>query len=138
MDYRNVIKVQKSYYVNIPHKMCEALEIKKGERLGVSCVSGVGVFLMKSREGEFSSVDFSNIERLQKLATDTVSRTEERFKHLSDEFISKLMVRLVPALATVGIFDLKKRVDVLSKNMEQSKKGKGKLISLRDRKKGAR
>ena len=131
MDFRRVIKIKGSYYVNIPIKTGEAFGLKKGQRVKVVDVPGSGIFITHSSVSENFPVNIESVERLQKVSAEILSRHEKRLKDLAEDFISKFMLRLVPVMASSGVFELKKKVSRLEKESEKLKTGKGKLSLVR-------
>ena len=127
MDSRKVIKIHNSNYINIPLDVAQALEIMKGDRLKVSYVAGWGILITPDRGADKVPVNFEGVERLQRAADAIGRQLERKARDLGDNFISDLWGRLIPAIATSGIFDLKARVEKLETQPEGSDQRRGKI-----------
>jgi len=131
MDSRKIVKIGNSYYINIPSDVAQALEIMNGDRMNVSFIPGYGTFNTLVRGADKIPVNPESVDRLQRAADAIRWQLERKAKDLGDNFISNLMNRLIPTIATSGIFDLKRKVDELEKQVEESNKTKGRLTLVR-------
>lgn len=134
MDTRKVIKIEDSYYINIPSDVAQSLKIMKGDRLKIGYISGCGIFITLDQGADKIPVNPESVDRLQRAADAIRWQLERKAKDLGDKFISDLMNRLIPTIATSGIFDLKARVDKLETKAEVSDRGRGKLVLLHKKK----
>lgn len=134
MDSRKVIKIEDSYYINIPSGVAQALEIMKGDRLKVSYIPGCGIFITLDQGADKIPVNLESVDRFKRAADTILLRVERKAKDLGDNFISDLWGRLIPAIATSGIFDLKARVEKLETKSEVSDQRRGKLVLLHKKK----
>ena len=134
MDSRKVIKIEDSYYINIPLEISQALGIVKGDRLRIVHVPGSGILITQAQGAGKVSVNLQSIDRLQRAADAIRCQLERKARELGDNFISDLWGRLIPAIAASGIFDLKARVEKLETKVESSDQRRGKLVLLHKKK----
>jgi hypothetical protein len=134
MDSRKVIKIKDSFYFNIPLEISKALEIMKGDRLNISYIPGCGLLITLDQGADKIPVNLESVDRLQRAADAIRCQLERKAKDLGDNFISDLWGRLIPAIATSGIFDLKARVEKLETKSEVSDQRRGKLVLLHKKK----
>jgi antitoxin component of MazEF toxin-antitoxin module len=134
MDSRKVIKIENSYYINIPSGVAQALEIMKGDRLEVSYIPGCGILISRAQGAGKVLVNLQSIERLERAADAVYSQLERRVKDLSLNFLSNLQARIVSDMARSGVFDLKARVEKLETKAEVSDRGRGKVLLLHKKK----
>ena len=127
MDSRKVIKIEDSYYINIPSGVAQALGIMKGDRLKISYLLGCGIFISLDQGADKFHFNLESVDRFQRATDAGCLQLERTAKVLGDNFISDLWSRLMPAIATSGIFDLKSKMEKLEKQVEESNKGKGRL-----------
>jgi len=137
MDSRKVIKIQDSYYINIPSETSQALGIVKGDRLKVIPLPGLGILITQNQGAAKVSVNLESMERLQGAADQIYSNLERELKDLGLNFISNLQAHIISDLATSGLLDLKSRVEKLEKKPETSDQRRGKVILLHKNKKRA-
>jgi len=135
MDTRRAIKNKGGLYVNIPLDIVRALEIKPGERLKVSYVSGMGIFITQLKGADKIPTLPRSVEGLQKAADFIVSQTENRLKQIEANSISSYYTSMIEKLSRLGIFEMEKRVRRLERLSVESNLEKGKLILIREHKK---
>jgi hypothetical protein len=134
MDSRKVIKIKDSHYINIPLEVSKAMGIVKGDKLRITPLVGLGVLVTQAQGVGKVSVNLESIDRLQRAADSIYSQLERKLKNLESNFISNLQARLIPAIATSGIFDLKARVEKLEMKPEASDQRRGRVILLHKKK----
>lgn len=134
MYSRKVIKIEDSYYINIPSEIRKALGIQKGEDMKIGYLTGSGIFITQAQGADKIPVNPESVDRLQRAADAIRWQLERKAKDLGDKFISDLMNRLIPTIATSGIFDLKARVDKLETKAEVSGRGRGRLVLVHKKK----
>jgi bifunctional DNA-binding transcriptional regulator/antitoxin component of YhaV-PrlF toxin-antitoxin module len=130
MDSRKVIKIEDSYYINIPSEISRALGIVKGDRLKIIHLPGSGLLITQAQGAGKVSVNLESIDRFQRAADSIYQQLERRVKDLSLNFISNLQARIVSDLAVSGLLDVKSRVEKLETKSEVSDQGRGKLVLL--------
>ena len=134
MYSRRVIKNRDSYYINIPRKIFESMELKQGQVLNLDHAPGVGIIIGREQDTHMPSANPESIKRLQQSAAEILYKQERRLKDLGDEFITKVMGQIVPIMVKSGVFDLKPRLSKIEKQFERMKRGRGKLIPIQQRK----
>jgi len=134
MDSRKVIKIEDSYYINIPLEISQALGIVKGDRLRIVHVPGSGILITQAQGAGKVSVNLESIDRLQRAADFIYEQLKGRLKDLDSNFISNLHLRIIDDLVRSGIFDLKARVEKLETKAEVSDQTPGKLVLLHKKK----
>lgn len=134
MDSRKVVKIEESYYINIPLDVAQAMEIIKGDRLKISYIPGCGIFITQARGADKIPVNLESVDRLQRAADAMRCQLERKARELGDNFISNLWAKLIPGIAASGIFDLKARVEKLEIKNEVSDQRRGKLVLLHKKK----
>jgi bifunctional DNA-binding transcriptional regulator/antitoxin component of YhaV-PrlF toxin-antitoxin module len=134
MDSRKVIKIEDSYYINIPSEISRALGIVKGDRLKIIHLPGSGLLITQAQGAGKVSVNLESIDRLQRAADFIYEQLKGRLKDLDSNFISGLHLRIIDDLVRSGIFDLKARVEKLETKSEVSDQGRGKLVLLHKKK----
>jgi hypothetical protein len=137
MDFRRVVKIKNSYYINIPRVVCEALEIRAGERLKVGYLPGSGMFITQERGADKIPVNPKSVEGIQRAADSIYSEVARKLKLLEDLSISNYHTAMIKEISRLGIFELQRKVDRLEKRAVESSRGKGKLTLIRERKKSA-
>ena len=137
MEFRKVIQIKGTRYISIPIDVCKALDIRVGERLKVSYVTGVGIFISQSRGSDKIPVEPKSIEGLKKAADLICSQTETKLKNIASNSITNYFTSMIEKLSRLGIFEMQKRVDRLEKRNEENTWGKGKLTLLRQRKRSS-
>jgi len=135
VETRKAIKNKTGIYVNIPSNICKALDIRAGERLKVSYVTGTGIFITQLRGADKIPIEPRSPEGLQKNIDFMYSRVEKNLKNLESQAISNYHTSMIKEISRVGIFELQRKVDRLEKRVEESNKGKVKLSLVRQRKK---
>jgi hypothetical protein len=135
MYSRRVIKNRDSYYINIPRKIFESMELKQGQVLNLDHAPGVGIIIGREQDTHMHSANPESIKRLQQSSNEILYRQERRLKDLGDDFITKIMGQVVPVLVRSGVFDYKPRLSKIEKQLENMKRGRGKLIPIQQRKK---
>ena len=134
MDTRRAIKNKDGIYVNIPIDIVRALEIKPRERLKVSYVSGMGVFITQQRGADRVPTLPRSIEGLQKAADSICSQTETKLKEIASTSIKNYFTSMIEQFSRLGIFELQKRVERMEKREQDNIWGKGNLALIRERK----
>ena len=134
MDFRKVIQIKGTRYISIPIDVCKALDIRVGERLKVSYVTGIGIFITQARGADKIPIKPKSVEGLQKAADFILSQAEMKLKKMEADSISSYYTSMIKEISRLGIFELQRKVDGLVKKAEQSEKGKGKLVLFCDRK----
>ena len=134
MDTRRVIRNKTGFYINIPLDICRALEIKKGEHLKVSYVTGVGIFITQLSGADKIPISPKSIEGLKKSADFIVSQTETRLKQIEANSITSYYTSMIEHISRLGIFELKKRVDRMERLAVESNIEKGRLTLVREHK----
>ena len=134
MYSRRVIKNRDSYYINIPRKIFESMELKQGQVLNLDHAPGVGIIIGREQDTHMPSANPESIKRLEQLASEIIYRTERRLKDSGDNFTTKVMSQVVPILVRSGVLDLKPRVSKVERELEKMKRGRGKLIPIQQRK----
>ena len=134
MDLRKVIKIEDSYYINIPLEISQALGIVKGDRLRIIHLPGSGILITQPQGDGKVSVNLQSIDRLQRAADAIYSQLEGRVKDLGLNFMSDLQARIVSDLAVSGLLDVKARVEKLETKSEVSDQRRGKVILLHKKK----
>ena len=137
MRSRKVVKMKKSLYINIPSEIAEALEIRHGDRWRVDDIPGTGLLITPDRGSKKIDVKLESIERIKRAADIIYSQQEKRLRSLESSIISNIIGRLIPAIATSGIFNIRRDVDEIKKMFGKVNREKTKLILLRDRKKSS-
>jgi len=127
MDSRKVIKIKESYYINIPSEAVQALGIVKGDRLKIINIPGSGLLVTQIQGAGKVSVDLQSIGSLQKVGDSIYSQLERRVKDLESNFLSNLHASIIKDLVKIGVFDLKREVEGVKKQVEESNKGRGRL-----------
>ena len=135
MDFRKVISIRGTSYVSIPKDICKALEIKAGERLKVSYVTGTGIFITQLVGADKIPTDPRSPEGLKKIADSIYSQTETKLKDLASHSITNYFTSIIQQLSRLGIFEIQKRVDRLEKRSIEVNKVKGQLVLIRQHKK---
>lgn len=134
METRRAIKNKTGIYVNIPSEICKALDIRAGERLKVSYVTGQGIFITQLTGSDKIPIAPRSPEALQKNIDFMYSRVEKNLKNLESQAISNYHTSMIKEISRLGIFELQRKVDRLEKRVEESNKGKVKLSLVRQRK----
>lgn len=135
MDFRKVIQIRGTSYISIPKEICKALEIRTGERLKVSYVTGTGIFITQLKGADKIPIEPGSIDGLKKAAELIYSRLESKLKVLEDRSISDYHTAMVKEISRLGIFELKQKVDRLEKQSIKVEKVKGQLVLMRQHKK---
>jgi hypothetical protein len=134
MDTRRVIRNKTGFYINIPLDICKALEIKKGEHLKVSYVTGVGIFITQLSGADKVPISPKSVEGLKKAADFIVSHTEARLKQIESNSITSYYTSMIEKLSRMGIFELQRKVDRLERLAVESNIEKGRLTLIREHK----
>ncbi len=137
METRRVIKNKTGFYVNIPIDICKALEIRAGERLKVSYITGTGIFITQSRGADRIPIEPRSPEGLKKIADSIYSQTEKKLKNLASTSITNYFTSMIQQISRLGIFELQRKVDRLEKGAIEVNKVKGQLVLIRQRKKSS-
>ena len=137
MDFRKVIQIRGTSYISIPREICKALEIKAGDRLKVSYVTGTGIFITQLSGADKIPTDPRSIENLKRAADFIVSRAEKKLKSFELDSISRYCTSIVEQISRLGIFELQKKVDRLEKRAIEVNKVKGQLVMIRQHKKAS-
>lgn len=137
MDFRKVIQIRGTSYISIPKEICKALEIRAGERLKVSYVTGTGIFITQLRGADKIPIEPRSLEGLKKAADFILSQTEKKLKSLEAHSISNYYTSMIQQISRLGIFELQRKVDRLEKLSVESNIVKGKLVLVRQHKKGS-
>jgi len=137
MDFRSVVSMGGTYYISIPRNICNALEIKRGERLKVSYVTGTGIFITQEKGADKIPVSPKSIEGLKKSADFVYSQIEKKLKELESKSISDYFTSMIRQLSRLGIFEVERRVNRLERLAVESNIQKGKLTLVREHKKRA-
>lgn len=135
MDFRKVIRNKTGFYINIPVDIARALEIKGGERLRVSYVTGIGIFITQAVGSDRTPIKPKSIEGLQKAADFIISQAEMKLKNLEANSVSSYYTSMIANISRLGIFKIQREVDGLLKREEKANQEKGKLTLVRQRKK---
>ena len=135
MDFRKVVSMSGTFYVSIPSEVCKALDIKAGEKLKVSYVTGQGIFITQAKGADKIPIDPRSLEGLKKAADFILSQTEKKLKELESKSITDYFTSMIEHISRLGIFELKKRVDRLDRLAVESNIEKGKLTLVREHKK---
>lgn len=130
MEFRKVVKIKGGYYVCIPLAIAEALELKKGERLRVSYVTGAGIFITQERGADRVPIEPRSIEGVKKSVDFLISETDVKLKKMVSDASSRFFTSMLEQLSRFGIFTLQQKVDFLEKLVGVSKKERGKLLQL--------
>jgi len=134
METRRAIKNKTGFYVNIPMDICKALEIKKGERLKVSYVTGVGIFITQLVGPDKAPIVPGSIEGLKKAADSICLQTETKLKNIASTSITNYFTSMIQQISRLGIFELQRKVDRLEKMWLPLGDLKSKLSLVRQRK----
>ena len=137
MDFRKVIKIKGTHYISIPLEVCKALEIRAGERLKVSYVTGIGIFITQARGADKIPVEPKSIEGLKKAADLICFQTETKLKNIASNSITNYFTSMIEKLSRLGIFEMQKRVDRLEKMWLPLGDVKERLRLVRPRKKSS-
>jgi len=137
METRKAIKNKTGIYVNIPSNICKALEIKVGERLRVSYVTGLGIFITQLVGSDKAPIVPGSVEALKKAADFVCAQAEKKLKAFELNSISRYCTAIVEQISRLGIFELQKRVDRMEKRTIEVNKVKGQLVLIRQHKKGS-
>ena len=138
MDFRKVIKIKNSYYINIPHDVYEAMEVQAGERLKISHAEDSGTIIIQKHGAGEISLKPKNIEELKRAADFIYSRAAKKLKLLEERSISDYHTAMFKEISKLGIFELQRKVDGLEKRVGENKKGRGKLTLIHLQKKSGR
>jgi bifunctional DNA-binding transcriptional regulator/antitoxin component of YhaV-PrlF toxin-antitoxin module len=134
MYSRKVIKNRDSYYINIPRKIFESMELKQGQALNIDHTPGFGIIIAREQDTHIPSANPESIKRLQQTSAEILYKQERRLKDLGDDFITKVMGQVVPVMVRSGVFDVKPRLSKIEKQLERMNRGRGKLIPIQQRK----
>ena len=137
MDFRKVIQIRGTSYISIPVEICKALEIRAGERLKVSYVTGTGIFITQLQGADKIPIEPKSIDGLKKSTDFIYSQLEKKLKNLESTSISNYHTAMIKEISRLGIFELKMKVDRLEKRAIEVNKVKGKLVLIRQRKKSS-
>jgi len=135
METRKVIQFKGTSYISIPKDICEALGIKAGERLKVSYVTGMGIFITQMKGADKIPILPGSTEGMKKSAAAICSQTEMKLKTIAEESIKDYFTSMVQQISRLGIFELQKKVDRLERLSVESNIEKGKLTLVREHKK---
>jgi len=138
MDLRRVVKIKNSFYVNIPREICEALEIRPGDRLKVGYLAGSGIFITQEKGADKIPVNTKSVDAIQKAADFIYSQLARKLKLLEESSISNYHTAMIKEISRLGIFDLQRKVDQLEKRSLDVKKERGGLVLIRQQKKSSR
>lgn len=138
MDTRKVIKIRGSHYIGIPLEIAEALEIRAGDRLKVSYVTGTGIFITQPKGADKPPTDPRSVEGLKKAANFIYSQLERKLKFLESKSISDYHTSMIKEISRLGIFELQRKVDRLEKRSVEVNKTKGQLVMIRQHNKATR
>lgn len=137
METRKVIANKTGFYINIPIDICKALDIKGGDRLKVSYVTGTGIFITQLSGADKIPTLPRSIEGLKKSADSICSQTETKLKEIASHSITNYFTSMIQQISRLGIFELQKKVDRLERLSIESNIVKGKLILVRQHKKSS-
>jgi len=135
MDIRRVVKIKNSFYVNIPLEICDALEIRPGERLRVGYLAGSGIFITQEKGADKIPINPKSVEGIQKAADFIYSQLTRKLKLLEENSISNYHTAIMKEISRLGIFELQRKVDRLEKRSVEVNKVKGQLVLIRQHKK---
>jgi bifunctional DNA-binding transcriptional regulator/antitoxin component of YhaV-PrlF toxin-antitoxin module len=135
MDLRRVIKIKGSYYVNIPLEICDALEIKPGDRLKIGYLAGSGIFITQLKGADKIPISSKSVEEIQKAADFIYFQLARKLKLLEENSISNYHTAMIKEISRLGIFELQRKVDRLEKRSVEVNKVKGQLVLIRQHKK---
>jgi bifunctional DNA-binding transcriptional regulator/antitoxin component of YhaV-PrlF toxin-antitoxin module len=135
VETRRAIKNKTGIYVNIPSEICKALEIKVGDRLKVSYVTGTGIFITQMVGSDKPPTVPGSIEGLKKAADFVCAQAEKKLRAFEHNSISRYCTAIVEQISRLGIFELQKRVDRMEKRTIEVNKIKGQLVLIRQHKK---
>lgn len=134
MDFRRVVKIKKSLYVNIPRQIADALGMQAGERLKVAYVAGSGIFITQVQGADKIPINPKNVDGLQKAADFIYSDVARKLTLLESAAVANYHASMIKEISRLGIFELQKKVDGLEKQVVGRTKEKGKLTLVRRRK----
>jgi len=136
MELRTVISIRGTRYVSIPKDICKALEIKPGEKLKVSYVTGTGIFLTQVRGADRAPMEPGSVEGLKKAIDVMLSEAAKKLKSLESNLVSNYCTSMIQQVTRLGIFELQRKVDLLIEKDAKRCSEKGALTLVRERKKG--
>jgi len=136
MRTRKVVQIRGSQYINIPKEVCEALDIEKGERVNISYAPGVGIVVTQLKGVDRVPVKGPSVEDFQREVDFICKKAARELKKKVEVRVENFHALMMREFVKLGVFDLKKRVDGLEKEVEKRKRGRGNLALVeRDRRK---